>query len=215
MKRLLFLVLGFATAAAIYFFVIKKDKPKKEEPVPVFVSKYSKEFNTSISDVLNSYYAMTDGFVNWDTAKVQTNAKDLASKITAIKLDELQKDSTIFLSAQMPVQSSESNVKTIIDATDWEKKRRGLKDLSENLRMFLEVVKYDDGVVYWQECPMAFEDSAGNLEVANWLSNVEKVTNPYLGNQHPKYGKTMLNCGESKMSLDFRPKEEKKEEEAK
>ena len=215
MKKLLFLVLGFAIAAAVYFLVIKKDKPKKEDPVPVFVSKYSKEFNRSISDVLNSYYAMTEGFVNWDSATVQTHAKELAAKIVGIKLDELQKDSTIFLSAQMPVKVGEENAKSIIAAQDWEKKRRSLKDLSENLRMFLEVVKYDDGVVYWQECPMAFEDSAGNLEVANWLSGAEKVVNPYLGNHHPKYGKTMLNCGESKMSLDFRPKTEKTEEEVK
>ena len=65
--------------------------------------------------------------------------------------------------------------------------------------MLLITIKYDQGVVYWQECPMAF----GENTIGNWLSAEEKVINPYLGAKDPKYGATMLNCGETKEKINF------------
>ena len=42
------------------------------KPQPIAVSKHSDFFNNSVEDVLNAYYQLTEGFVNWDTAAINT-----------------------------------------------------------------------------------------------------------------------------------------------
>jgi hypothetical protein len=49
---------------------------------------------------------------------------------------------------------------------------------------------------------MAFNDT----EEAFWLSDKNRVVNPYLGSKHPKYKGSMLHCGDITDSLDFRKK---------
>jgi hypothetical protein len=49
---------------------------------------------------------------------------------------------------------------------------------------------------------MAFKDS----EEAYWLTNTNKIINPYLGKNHPKYKDKMVGCGEVVDSLDFSKK---------
>ncbi|HTE12434.1 MAG TPA: hypothetical protein VK645_16485, partial [Chitinophagaceae bacterium] len=58
---------------------------------------------------------------------------------------------------------------------------------------------YDRQKLYHQHCPMAFNDD----EEAWWISNSNKIINPYLGRKHPKYKATMEGCGDITDSLDF------------
>jgi hypothetical protein len=67
-------------------------------------------------------------------------------------------------------------------------------------------VRYDESTIYLQECPMAFNDTDPGL----WLSKTSDIRNPYLGVQHPKYKSGMLECGETKDSLDFMTRAEAK-----
>lgn len=199
MKKLLILVAVLVAAFVVYQFVLKKEKPPREKPVPVAVSKHSDVFNHSMNAVLASYYAMTDGFVNWDTAAVAKAALGLQTALANFKVNELKRDSTIYQTAQYPLDVAKTNTGLIVGSGDWTEKRHALNDLSDALRMLLLTVKYDQAPAYWQECPMAF----GEGQSANWLSAENKIVNPYLGNNDPKYGKTMLNCGENKMVIDF------------
>ena len=64
----------------------------------------------------------------------------------------------------------------------------------------VRTVRYNAEVVYYQHCPMAFNDQ----DEAYWLSNNNEVVNPYLGKSHPKYKASMLHCGDVSDSLDFR-----------
>ena len=73
--------MGFAvlvlliSAAVLYFFVFSKNKNEKQPEVtdlPVSsLSKQSDSFNLSVENMLNAYYAMSESFVNWDTAAVK------------------------------------------------------------------------------------------------------------------------------------------------
>ena len=199
MKKLLILLLVLIGAFLVYKNFFKKDEPKRDEPKPIAVSKHSDAFNESIEKILDDYYAMHGGFVNWDSTTVNSSATNLKNSLDNFNTDELKKDSVIYQTVLFPLDNAKNNVALVIAAADWMGKRRALQDLSDNLRNILQVVKYDRAVVYWQECPMAFGDGMSG----NWLSNKEEVVNPYLGNKDPKYGSTMLNCGETKMKIDF------------
>lgn len=203
MKKFLIILAVVIVGFLIYKYAIKKEKPPKEKPVPVAVSKYSTGFNKSIGSILTVYYAMADGFVNWDTAVVGLQSGALKTTLDNFNTEELKKDSTIYQTVQYPLELARTNTDIISTAADWTERRRALNDLSDNIRSILLAVKYDQAPVYWQECPMAFEGA----QSGNWLSATREVINPYLGNKDPKYGKTMLNCGENKMTIDFTAKD--------
>ena len=172
------------------------------KPLSLTVSKHSDAFNQSMGNILNVYYKMTEGFVNWDTAVINTSGNDLKILFDSLKLDELKKDTTgIYESALDPLNNAKTEVASIIADPSISEKRGSLNILSDNLRLLLTAVKYDRAILFWQECPMAFgEDRPGN-----WLSKTKDVRNPYLGTKDPQYGNKMLNCGAPKYTIKFDP----------
>lgn len=199
MKKLLIIIVLCIVGYFVYSKFLKKPEPPREKPVPVAVSQHSAGFNASMSALLNSYYSLTAGFVNWDEPVVQQAASSVSSGLEALPLDDLKKDTTIYQTALFPVQNAKDAVGRMLKSADWNEKRQALQELSDNLRMLLLTVKYDQSIAYWQECPMAFGDG----HAGNWISSSPEVVNPYLGNKDPKYGKTMLNCGETKTTINF------------
>jgi hypothetical protein len=175
----------------------RKDDATKQHALAV--SKHSAAFNASVEKLMSAYYTMTEGFVNWDTAAVDKHANEVKAALENIKLDELKKDTTIYETAV----SSLSNVKNEMDGMISDQgigaKRESLNLFSNQLYDFLRIIHYDTGKVYLQECPMAFNDETPG----NWLSATDKVRNPYLGTQHPKYHSAMIECGGAKDTLNF------------
>jgi hypothetical protein len=169
------------------------------QPEPLNVSSHSSSFNQSLSAVMDNYFAMNEGFVNWDTVIVNKYANDLRSAIDSLELGELRKDSLIYLSALEPINNVKAEISSIIADPSFTEKRGSLNVLSDNLRNLLVIVKYNHAKVYWQECPMAFGDNSPG----NWLSPSKAVRNPYLGIKDPKYGNSMLECGGPKDTINF------------
>ncbi len=201
MKRILLILILILASVAVYFFVIKKDKKKTDEPEPqpVAVSKYSDAFNLSVNKALKDYYALSESFVNWDNTSISSNSTALANSIDSLNFEEIKKDTVIYETTLSFVGNMKNNIANIIQQQDITEKRRGFQALSQNFYDMLRTVKYDHSKVYLQECPMAFNDT----ETAQWLSNKVDIRNPYLGTKHPKYKKGMLECGETRDSLDF------------
>lgn len=176
------------------------------KPVPIAVSKHSELFNNSISTVLDAYYKMTEGFVNWDTMEVNKYGSQLVTALGNVQADELKKDTTkdaetIYLTAVDLVANAKNDAGHIVEQPSLDKKREALNALADNLRNLFITVRYDREKLYWQECPMAFgEDKPGN-----WLSKTIAVRNPYLGNKHPEYKDDMLACGGPKDTINFMP----------
>ncbi|MFV0607181.1 MAG: DUF3347 domain-containing protein [Niabella sp.] len=201
MKKFLLFLLILAGGFLVYKFYFKKEKPKGDKPQPIVVSQHSKEFNHAVENILDAYFNMNEGFVNWDSTVVNKEAEKLRQTLKEFNIDELKKDSVIYETVLFPLNNAVSAVTNIQTETEWLKKRQGLQDLSDNLRTLLLTIKYDQRIVYWQECPMAFGEGMSG----NWLSNKEDVVNPYLGKKDPKYGDGMLNCGKTKMAINFMP----------
>lgn len=203
MKKVVIVVLVLVVAGATAYFLLRKeDKPEPPKQQPLTISKNSDAFNQAFSALLNNYYSLKNAFVEWDTASVEKAAAVLAASVEKVPFTELKGDTMIVATAKSFAESITAESKTIISAGGIEEKRRSFYTLSENLYNLIRTVKYDQTVIYHMNCPMAFNDN----EEAFWISNSDKVENPYLGKKHPKYKAGMIECGSVQDSVDFRQK---------
>jgi hypothetical protein len=204
MKRILAIVGILILVLAVYiwfaYFRSGKKVPRGPEPKPLSVSKHSEGFNQSIQATMDAYYAMSEGFVNWDTVVIGKNASDLKLALENLKIEELKVDTTgIYESVLDPISSAKTAAASILSQPAIANKRVAFNNLSESLRLILIIVKYDANKLYWQECPMAFDEH----QPGNWLSKTDAVRNPYLGTKHPMYKDGMLECGGPKDTINF------------
>jgi hypothetical protein len=201
MKKLIMLILLAVIGIVIVYLWKRNNTPRVEVPKqqPVAQSKYSKEFNNSVNQVLEKYYSLSEAFVNWDSGKITTEANSLKNAITELKFDEIKKDTVIYETATSYIEAFNSDLATISATNTITDKRRAFSAFSQNLYDLLRTVKYDGSKVFMQECGMPFDTE----ETAIWLSKGSDIRNPYLGTSHPKYKSGMLNCGETRDSLAF------------
>lgn len=181
------------------------DKKAKERAIeandePLKNSHYSEAFGSSIDSTLNAYYAMTTAFVNWDSVTVENQSIAFQAGLNGLKLDELKKDTLIYQTATDQIGNVNAELTGLIGEKTLAKKRESLNMVSQNLFDLLRTIRYDRHIIYFDECPMAFDDS----KPGNWVSNHPKIQNPYLGLHHPHYGNGMVTCGEVKDSLNFK-----------
>ena len=206
MKKFLLVVvvLLIALVGAWYFGLFKgKDKPSGPKPEGLIVSKHSNSFNESMSKALDSYYTLTESFVNWDTTKINASLADLKTSVDSLRIQEMEKDSAIYPTVQSQWESIKAEISGMQADTALYEKREDLNMLSQQLFDLLRIVKYDAGKVYYQECPMALNNYESS---AFWLSansETKSRRNPYLGLHDPKYGKAMLTCGSTRDSINF------------
>ncbi len=200
MKRILAIVFLVIVLLGVWWLFFKTDKPGEEydsETTKIHVSKHSETFNTSITNALDSYFAMQMAFVEADTALAKENAQLFISAVDAIQIQELEKDNAqIMAAAKQQISDIKANAEPILMETDITEMRQDFRMVSENLYPFLRTIEYEGEKVYWQNCPMAFGDNE-----ANWLSATRQIANPYLGKNHPEFKSSMLRCGEVKDSI--------------
>jgi len=207
MKRPLLAILGIILAIIVVigwkFIFPKKRDDNGPKPQGLTVSKHSSGFNESMSNAMNSYYALTESFVNWDTAKINSSLAELKTSIDSLRIDEMQKDTAIYPTVQSQWESIKAEIIGMQADTAIYEKRESLNMLSQQMFDLLRIVKYDAAKVYYQECPMALNNYESS---AFWLSTEgesKKRRNPYLGLHDPKYGKAMLTCGATRDSINY------------
>ena len=206
MKKFLLVVvvLLIALVGAWYFGLFKgKDKPSGPKPEGLIVSKHSNSFNESMSKTLDSYYTLTESFVNWDTTKINASLADLKTSVDSLRIQEMEKDSAIYPTVQSQWESIKAEISGMQADTALYQKREDLNMLSQQMFDLLRIVKYDAAKVFYQECPMALNNYESS---AFWLSansETKSRRNPYLGLHDPKYGKAMLTCGTTRDSINF------------
>jgi Protein of unknown function (DUF3347) len=196
------IVLALAAFAVDKFFFTKKnsvaDEPKQ---LALAVSKNSEAFNESFEKLLNGYFSLKDAISDYDTAKANAAAKEMIVFADSLKTNEIKGDSSgdIRKTAENFAGTISGSAKGLRGEPDLTKKKREFQMISEALYNLVRTVRYDRQKLYHQHCPMAFNDD----EEAWWISNSNKIDNPYLGKKHPKYKATMETCGDITDSLDF------------
>jgi hypothetical protein len=201
MKKIFLLLFLAIAGVIIWYFLVTRKKPDVETPQqqPLAVSQHSAAFNQAINGVLNYYYNLSEALVNWDSAAVKTQAAELKKEIDSLSFNELQKDTVIYQTAASYKDMFQKDVNVLSGDNNLTEKRLAFNTLSQNMYDLLRTIQYDDQKVYLQQCPMAFNDTETGL----WLSKSEGIRNPYLGLHHPKYKSGMLECGETKETLNF------------
>jgi hypothetical protein len=156
-----------------------------------------------MSNAMDFYYALTESFVNWDTAKINSSLVQLRISVDSLRIQEMEKDSAIYPTVQSQWESIKAEIIGMQADTALYEKKEDLNMLSQQLFDLLRIVKFDATKVYYQECPMALNNYESS---AFWLStdgDNKKRRNPYLGLHDPKYGKAMLTCGQTRDSINF------------
>lgn len=202
MKKGLILIAVVVIAVVGYFIFFNKSNDNKKEGAhqkPLAISKNSDSFNAPFKHVLHTYYSLENALVNWDTAKADNEASALATAATKVPYNDLKADTNVILTAKSFSDNIVTESQALTTNASIAAKRRSFNTISDALYNLIRTVKYDDDVVYYMTCPMAFNES----ESAYWLSDTTKIINPYLGNKHPKYHSGMISCGSVVDSIDF------------
>lgn len=200
-RKFIYLIGLIVIVAFAWFYFINKNSDNKftSDTQPLEVSKHSDAFRASIGSLMSEYYEMNEAFVNWDSSSVILKSESLMLKMADFSLVDIKSDSLIFEAAQVYLEKSKNQLGNLVGTGTLAEKRKFLNELTPILYDFLRIVQFDNDKVYLMECPMAFNDE----ESGYWLNKTSDVRNPYLGTSHPKYRKTMLECGLAKDTINF------------
>ena len=184
-----------ALVAGVYFLFFKKEKQERgPKDQPLALGENTGSFNQSFDNLMSAYFAVKDALVASDTVKANAAAAKLVLAADSLKTDEIKdssENSVIKATAKDYAGTISGWAKGLIGEKDIEAKRSEFKMISESLWTLVRTVKYSGQKLYYQYCPMAFDDQG-----ANWLSKESDIRNPY-------FGDVMLTCGRNDDSLDY------------
>ena len=194
MKKLIPVVFLVIAGILAYLFLFRNDKKEAgPEQAPLTISKNSDAFTGSFNQVLNSYYSLKDALVASDTIKANAAARQLINTAENLKFEEISGDSTGLIKETAKSFASTINGSSLglLGEKGIEAKRKEFEMITEAMWSLSRTVRYDGGKIYYQYCPMAFDDKG-----AYWLSNEREIRNPYFGDR-------MLKCGSVEDSLNY------------
>ncbi len=146
-----------------------------------------KNFQQQLAAVFNSYVSLKEAFVSSDDEKVRTEAATVQNQLS--KADMKLLSGAAHNDWMHYLEGLESSLREIQTNKDIEVQRRAFSKLSDNLYKSIKAFGLDGTTAYYEFCPMAFND-----EGAYWLSDQEKIRNPYFGDK-------MMTCGVVKEKL--------------
>ena len=196
MKKVLIAILLLAAVGygVYYFFGNKEKKTDDPDPQPLTINKNSGAFNESYQQLMTGYYSLKDALVASDSVKANAASKQLIVFADSLKISEIQGDSTGMIkeTAKTFTGTISGSAHALVKETTLEAKRKEFEMISDALWSLTRTVRYDGAKVYYQYCPMAFDNKG-----AYWLSNEAVIRNPYFGDE-------MLECGKIEDSVDYR-----------
>lgn len=131
---------------------------------------------TDPSQLLTIYYDIKDALVSGNANIASAKAEDFVKTLNSL-------DMNAFKEASREALFKEGTV--ISNSKDLKEQRVIFAPFSDNMIALAKTVKLSTEPVYQQYCPM---------KKASWLSNQQKIKNPY-------YGSAMLTCGSVKATL--------------
>lgn len=145
------------------------------------------QFTEQLTNVYKAYLDMKNAFVETDAKKVSTEAKDVVAALKNVNMGLLENEPHMVWMEQLEILNN--SIKTILAEDDIEKQRLAFSDFNNTFYTSLKMFGLTNGTVYYQFCPMAFNDKG-----AYWFSETEEIRNPYFGDM-------MLSCGETKETI--------------
>ena len=138
------------------------------------------EFKEQLQAVFSAYLPVKDALIESDVNTAARKAENLQKAINEVDM-KLVKDEA-HMEWMKDLSILQKSTEGIQNETDLEKARMMLSPLSDQLFHSLKKYQVEVGG-YRQYCPMAFDNTG-----AFWLSDSDKILNPY-------FGDAMLTCG--------------------
>jgi len=150
--------------------------------------KVASKFQNQLKTVFDDYIILKDALVKDDSGVTKTAAKTILKSLGKIDMKLLteSKAHTHWMKLEKEMKASANSIS---NTSDIKEQRNYFIHLSSHLTNAVELFGVNEKV-YSQFCPMA-----DNNKGAYWLSNEEKVLNPY-------FGDAMLKCGEVKQVIE-------------
>ena len=185
-----FSIYSFILVFVLAFFAVScSSSEKKQENTAV--SDFSTQVTPPQKEALNQwvlqYFKVKNALVATNVEKAKESATEFTTLINATKTDDFQGESLSFLTAHQ--QTLLTHLAEITNTSDVEVQRTALSGVTQSVYEITKAFKPNAQKVYYQFCPMAFDDKGGY-----WLNEEEKVYNPYFGDK-------MLHCGKVQETL--------------
>ncbi|HET9487647.1 MAG TPA: DUF3347 domain-containing protein [Chryseosolibacter sp.] len=147
----------------------------------------NESFQKQLGDLFNAYVGLKDAFVSSDVAQVKKEASKTGESLAKVDMKLLSGAAhNDWMNFSAPIESS---LKEIQANDDIEVQRKSFSMLTNNLYKSIKAFGLGGKEAFYEYCPMAFDN-----EGAYWLSDEEKIRNPYFGDKMP-------GCGEVKERL--------------
>jgi hypothetical protein len=157
----------------------------RETSEPQF--RVDEKFQNQLSKVFTSYIELKDAFVESDSRKVQTEASETKEALAKVDMKLVSGAAhNDWMNYLTPMQNSLNEIQS---SDDIETQRKSFSRLSDNLYKSVKAFGLGGEEAFYEYCPMAFNNEGGY-----WLSDEEKIRNPYFGDK-------MLSCGAVKEKL--------------
>ncbi|MEO6883457.1 MAG: DUF3347 domain-containing protein [Bacteroidia bacterium] len=146
-------------------------------------SKDSVAVKDPLNGVLSAYLALKNALTADDGTTAQASAKTMLDKIGKVPMDKMTSDQHTLWMKYIKKLTYDA---THISETDHvEHQREHFITLSKNIYDVEKGFGTNSETLYYQYCPMA-NDGKG----AYWVSEKEKISNPFLGKKMPTCGST-------------------------
>jgi len=146
------------------------------------------DFAKQLNTVFEQYIVLKDAFVQSDVKEVKQAAQKVQQSLARVDMKLLTGDAHM---QWMDITLNLDNLTEQIEsAGDINGQRKVFSNFSNELYKVIKIFDLTGKTVYYQYCPMAFEEGAF------WLSTTKEIRNPYFGAQ-------MLSCGEIKEILNY------------
>lgn len=135
----------------------------------------------NVSQLVDEYIKLKDAMVASDPAAAKSAASNMLEMANAMPVATLQGEQKSY--AEERVDEIKQSVSGIAETNDLGEQRQNLELVSEATFALAKAFGGSDKTLYYQHCPMAFNDQG-----AYWLSTNKEIRNPY-------FGDSMLKCG--------------------
>ncbi|MFH1320477.1 MAG: efflux RND transporter periplasmic adaptor subunit [Bacteroidota bacterium] len=144
----------------------------------------NREFKKQLTNVFKVYLNMKEAFVASDHGKVKVTSSKVKSSLKKADMKLVKGDDHLKWMEHLEMMNKYLDMISTQDVIS--EQRIHFASFNDMLYKSLKFFGVTDEVVYYQFCPMAF-----NNKGAYWLSDSKEIRNPY-------FGEKMLKCGETK-----------------
>ena len=171
----------------------------QETPLPSVSVHIPDSANNAVDSMLSAYYSFKSSLVEADSLTALSTVERLHQTANNIDFNGVA-DSVLRSTLLLHTDSLQTAIHAAQQTATLSGKRIQLNNITHHLYALLKMMQYHKATVFYQKCPMAFNDNQEGF----WLSSMAEIENPYLGKKHPTYQSGMLHCGEVVDSIAFR-----------